>query len=813
MSFVHDLRIAVRSLVQARATSLAVIVTFALGIGSVTAFATYASALLLRPLPFANPDQLIRIQPVRGGVAGPISALEVRDIAEQARLIAGVASFKNAQLTVTGNGPPEVAVASFNSHNLFDLLGARPILGTTWPASDDGTRVFSVVVSHAFWQRRLGADPSIVGKSITLDAYGYTVIGVLPPGFGFPTRADVYRRVSAQDLASRGVRSASAVARLTSGTTIEQAQAELDAIATRLAQRFPETNAATTFVATPLREYWIGNAGSFFAFLMGAVGSVLLIACTNVAGLLLARSAARDRDVAVRVAMGGGRRAIVWPHLVESLLLASLGALAGVLLAQWIVTALDGVIRIERPGWMTLALDWRVLLVSLAAATVSAVVAGLVPALHATSISPMDALRDAGRSVSGGANRHRLLRRIVMIQLALALVLLTAAAVMTKTLRELSAVDPGFRADELFTLAIDPAWSRYDRIQVSAPFYRRVLDAVASVPGVTSVASNDAPPIIGRGDGDGAHRHLPVIEGQSVEERDKTPFVNLQMVSPGYFDVMDIPVRRGRVIEPTDQQLETPVAVVSERLAKAVWPKGDAVGRRIQLGLLDGSYNYMRSWTDTIPRWATVVGVVGDVKHDARSSERGLDLYVSYAQYFAPGTHLLVRARGRTAELHRAIRDAIWRVDADIPVFDAVTMRQRMDDRVWQRRFTQALLSAFGGLALVLAVLGLYGVMTFATAQRRAELGIRAALGADRARVTRLVLGDAARLAAAGVGLGLAAALASLPVMRALLVGVRGIDLLTLAGTALVMMLAALGAAWIPAVRAARMDPIVAMRK
>ena len=573
VAILHDLRIAWRGIRQARAFSAAVIVTFALGVGSVTAFFTYASALLLRPLPFDEPEQLVRIQPVRGGVAGPISALEVRDIAEHARLIAGVASFKNAQFTVTGAGPPEIALASFNSYNLFEVLGVRPMLGRTWPATDDGTRQFDVVVSHNFWQRRLGGDASIVGKSITLDAYAYTVIGVLPAGFDFPTRADVYRRVSGQDLSSRSIRSASAVARLAPNVTFAQAQAELDAIAARLAQRFPETNAGTRLVATPLREYWLGNARTFFAFLVGAVGCVLLIACTNVSGLLLARSAARDREVAVRIAIGAGRRAIVRPTLVESVLFAALGAVGGVLVARWLVAALDGLTRIERPSWMALAVDWRVLLVSLGAATLSGLAAGLVPALHASAVAPADALRAAGRGMSGGAGRQRLLRQLVVVQIALAVVLLAAAGLMTRTLRQLATIDLGFDADQLLTLKIDPSWSKYDRVAVTAPFYRRVLEEMATIPGVSLVASNDAPPIIGRGAGEGTHKNLPVIEGQPAEAREKNPFVNLQMVSAGYFRLMGIPLVRGRAIEAHDRELESPVVVVSERLAQTLWSR------------------------------------------------------------------------------------------------------------------------------------------------------------------------------------------------------------------------------------------------
>jgi len=795
-----------------RASSVAVVVTFALGVGSVTAFFTYANALMLRPLPFAAAEQLIRIQPVRGGVAGPILALEVRDIAEEARLISGVASFKDAQLTVTGDGPPEVAVASFNSYNLFDVLGVRPMLGTTWPQSDDGTRQFGVVVSHDFWQRRLGGAPAIVGQRITLDGYGYTVLGVLPAGFDFPTRSDVYRRVSAQDLQSRGTRSATAVARLAPGATLAQAQAELDAIASRLARRFPDTNAETGFVATPLRELWLGNPRAHFVFLLGAVGCVLLIACANVSGLLLARSAALDRDVAVRIALGAGRGTIVRASLLESAALAALGAVGGLLVARWIVAALDGLIRIDRPAWMALTIDGRVLLITLGATALSGVVAGLAPALHASSTAPADALRDAGRGAGGGVRRRRLLHGIVVVQLALAVVLLAAAGLLTRTLQRQAAVDLGFRADQLFTLRIDPPWSRYDRVEVTAPLYRRVLDEVAAVPGVESVASNDAPPILGRGNGGEAHRHLPLIEGQATEARERNPFVNLQIVSAGYFQVMGIPLVRGRVIEPNDRALERPVAVVSERLAKTLWPQQEAIGRRLQLGTLDGSYNYRMSWTDTVPRWATVVGVVANVTPDSALAKAGLDLYVSSDQYFSPESWILVRARGAPAGLFDAIRDAVWNVDRDIPVIGMSTMQQRLADRFWQRRLSRALLAGFGALALALAALGLYGVMSFATAQRRAELGVRVALGADRARVTRLVLGEAARLAAVGIGAGLLLALASARVMRSLLPGVGEVDATTLVGSALVMMGVALGAAYLPAARAARVDAMTAMR-
>jgi predicted permease len=498
----RDFQLALRSIRSRPGFAVAVILTFAIGLGANAAIFSYLSALVLRPLPFPEAERLVRIQPLRGDEPGMISALEVRDIAEQTTAFTGVASFRNSQYTVGGDGPPEVAGASMNSWNLFDVLGVRPQLGRTWPASDDGTRVFSVVLGHDLWQRRFGGDPTIVGKAVQLDSYDYTVLGVLPAGFDFPGTAQVYRRLPGQDLESRTIRTSSAVARLRSDVTLAQAQRELDAVSARLAEQYPESNRGVRLVASPLRDYWIGDARRYLLMLGAAVVCVVLVACTNVAGLLLARAVSREREMAVLSALGAGRRRLARQGVVEAVVLAALGGAAGMLVARWSVSVLDALVRVDRPAWMAVAFDWPVLAYAAVSAIVVGMLAGAVPAFHASATAPGAVLRAAGRSVSSSVGR-RALRRLVGVQIALAVVLLACAGLVTRSLQRLNATPLGFDAERLLTLKIDPPWTNYDRLEQTAPFYRRMLDAIGRVPGVESAATNDALPIVGMGVGDG----------------------------------------------------------------------------------------------------------------------------------------------------------------------------------------------------------------------------------------------------------------------------------------------------------------------
>jgi putative ABC transport system permease protein len=794
----------------ARSTSITAIATFALGIGATTTLFGFVDALLLRPLPFSEPDRLVRIELLRGGTRSVLSALEVRDINEQSTLFDGVASFRGSQYIVTGDGTPENVRAAMASHNLFQVLGVRPYLGATWPKSYDGTRVFAVAISYDLWRNRFGADPNIVGKPVTLDSYPYTVLGVLPPGFDFPGNVGIFRRVPGQDLESRTIRTAGAVARLKHGVTLAQAQRELDAISARLAQIYPETNRDTRFVASPLRDFWMGEARPYLGALSAAVGCLLLVACANIGALLLAGAAARERDMAVRAALGARPRDIVRRALAEVMVLGLVGGAIGLGLAYSASTMLDAMIRAERPAWMNVAIDLRVAAFTFFTALVAGIAAGIIPALRASAVAPIDALRAGGRGVGGA--RIGTLRRLVTAQLALAVVLVASAGLLGRSLAMMRGMPLGFDADRLLTFKIDPPWSNYDRIELTAPYYRRVLEEIRNVPGVVDAATDDAPPIIGLGPHDGPHQNVPVVEGATVAERRAMPPVNLHMVSPGYFELLRIPLRRGRAIHEQDLDPWAPVAVVSGQLAAKLWPGRDPIGRRLRLGDLDANYNLRQAATDTIARWVTVVGVAGDVREQVTTGE-GADLYVSNRQFYTPESYVLVRCRGGNPMRQlRAVREAVWRVDPGIALFDIHAMDDRIADSIWQHRLAGVLSAAFGALALVLATVGLYGVMTFATVQRRGEIGVRAALGADGRGITWLVVRDASRMAAWGLAIGVAAALAAAQFGAKLLFGISALDPVAFVGAVAVLGLATLAAAFLPARRASKVDPLEVLR-
>jgi putative ABC transport system permease protein len=806
----RTLRAAIRSVLARPGFAAAVVITFALGVGATTALFSFVDALLLRPLPFADPDRLVRIQPVRGREGGPISALEVRDIREQSTLIADIASFRGSQYIVSGDGVPENARAAMASFNLFRVLGIRPYLGATWPESYDRTRVFAVVLSYELWKRRFAADPTVIGRAVTLDAYPYTVLGVLPPGFDFPNAVGIYRRVPGGDFESRSVRTAGAVARLKPGVTVPQVQRELDAISARIAAAFPESNRGVRFVVSPLRDYWMGAARPYLAALAGAVACVLLVACANIAALLLARATAREREIAVRAALGATRQQLVGQLLIETLVLAVAGGAVGLFAAHLSARMLAVLVRSELPAWMTITLDLRLATFAVVSAIVAGVASGIVPALRGSAIVPSEALKAGGRG--GGGFRAGLLRRLVVAQLALAIVLVTGAGLMGKSLAHLRATDLGFPTDHLLAFKIDPPWSGYDRLERTDPFYRRVLDAIRRIPSVRSATTDDAPPIVGMAPREGPHKNLPTVEGAEVALGEQTPYVNLHMVSPGYFDVLGVPIRRGRGIADQDEDPWAPVAVVSERLAATLWPRGDAVGRRLRLGDLDANYNLRETALDTTPRWVTVVGLAANVREQVTTADGGLDLYVSNRQHFTPETYVLIRTRDDPQAVLAAARDAVWSVDPGIALFDVRAMDERIDDSVWQTRLASALARLFGLLALVLATVGVYGVMSFSIAQRKSEFGVYAALGATGGRITSMVLREAAVLAGTGVAMGVVAVAALARPLARVLTGVRGVDSLSLIASSVVIAAGTLVAAYLPARRAARSDPVDLLR-
>lgn len=570
-----DYEYTVRSLLKRPGFTLIVVLTLALGIGANSAIFSFVNALLLSPLPFQHSERLVQIQSQRGNETGMLSLLEILDLKEHAQLFDGFASFRNTQYNITGNGPPEALRAAVVNWNLFELLGVKPLLGATWPASHERISIFEIVLSHDVWQRRFGGDPKIVGQKIMLDAAPYEVLGVMPPDFRFPLDADLYRRVPPGDFNSRSVRESGVIAKLKPGVTLAQAQTELNALTTRWQQSFPDTNTGIGLKLTPLRELYLGQAGAYLWLLLGAVGVVLLIACVNVASLMLTRALSREREFAIRAALGATRQRLLALLLTESLLLAFTGGALGLALAFVCVRLLATMLRLDLPAWMHVTLDARVLLFTFFIAVVAAVLTALWPALQASRPNLNEALKEGGKS-SASTKSLRARRVLVTAQIALALILLVGAGLLLQSFARLQQTELGFDAANLLTLKVDPPWSRYKYVHQTAPFYRRVLEEIERIPGVTAVAWNDSLPLAGQDVRAGANKLTFEIEGQPRNEQERNPFVNTQIVNHAYFTALGIPLVQGRYFNAHDIQETVRVAVISEQLAARYWQIGRA---------------------------------------------------------------------------------------------------------------------------------------------------------------------------------------------------------------------------------------------
>jgi putative ABC transport system permease protein len=815
-----DLRYSARGLLKKPLGAFIVVVTLALGIGANTAIFSFVNALLLTALPFRDSERLVHVASLRGNEPGLVSTLEVADLNHEARLFEGFAASRSTQYNIAEGGEAEVVFASMNTYNLFELLGAHPIHGETWPANVDRTVSNVAVVSHRLWQRRYSGDPSLVGRTITMDGAPYHVAGILPPGFNFPVNTDIYRRSPPGDYDNRGIRQSAVIAKLKPGVTIAQAQAEIDAIARQWEQTYPETNAGLRFTVEPLRDLWLGKVGPYLWLSLGAVGLVLLIACANVAGLLLARALAREKEIAIRAALGASRARIARLLLTESLVFAMCGGLCGLLFGFWGVGLLSALIRIELPAWVKVGIDFKVLAFTIVVSTIAGIVAGLFPALQSSKADLNQSLKDGGRGLSGAAAWRTLRSALVVAEIALALVLLAGAGLLVQSLRRLLQTDAGFDASRLLTLQIDPPYSRYNKVEQTAPYYRRVIAEIEALPGVESAAVNDSLPLSFQEAQGSANRTVIYIEGQTIEEQRRAPYVNLQIVSPGYLRAMKIPLLRGRAFDERDSTGSTMVALVSERMAASFWPGQSAhaaIGGRIRMSKLGSNYNPLIAIDPRQPKaepepWFTIVGVVGDVKQSSLVGEAGLDLYVSTEQFFAPEAFVVVRADGDTPSLLAPVKRAIAGIDPELGVYDVALMEERLSNTVWRQRVTGTLFGVFAALALLLASVGVYGVMSYAVEQRTREMGIRIALGARPRDVLRLIIREGLRLAVAGTGIGSLCALLLARAVSHLLYGVSANDPLIFFGVASALMSVALSACWFPARRAMLVDPIVALR-
>jgi putative ABC transport system permease protein len=771
----------------------------ALGIGANTAIFSAVEGVLLRPLPYANPGQLVMLWEDASYVGFPqnnLSAADYVDWRAQNEVFTDVVAIRYANASFNGDQAPEQALGRRVTPNFFDVLGVQPAIGRPFTAEEDAAKRKVVVLSFALWQRRFGGNPSVVGRSILMDDEATTVVGVMPRGFFFPDNATDYWQPASftpEDLARRTRHNLEVIARMKPGVTCERAQRDVDVIAKRLQLQYPDSNTNIGAVVVPIREQFAGETATGLWVLQIAAVLVLLIACSNLANLLLARAAGRRREIAVRIALGASRGQIAAQLVTESLLLAIGGGVAGLLVGRlcW------GVFKTLVPSQIAgegFTLNAPVLLFTAAVSILAGVFFGLVPALRATDVSLQESLKEGGRAGEsrGGA---RLRDTLVVAQFAMAFALLVGAALMIETLWNLRRVDLGFRSDHLLTMGVPLPDKKYNTNEKIRAFYRDVLDRTRTLPGVKSVGFGSDVPFTSIGDTEGyaIEGAPPTLPGQDNDAL-------YREVTAGYLETIGGTLESGRLLEDRDIESSQPVVVVNEFLAQRHWPGVDPVGKRLKL-------------TGSKEPWRTVVGVVKDIRERGLLLDMKPAVYVPVNQVDNPSPYYLIaRTAQDPASVINALRGAVWSVDADRPVAFIRTMDQLMEQNVADRARPMMLLGIFAGLALVLACIGVYGVLAYSVAQRTREIGVRMALGARPSDVTRMILGRGLKLSAAGLIAGAALAGILGILLRTLLFGVTPAAPLVYAGTAASLIIVALAACVIPAQRAARVDPVVALR-
>ncbi|MGB9180684.1 MAG: ABC transporter permease [Pyrinomonadaceae bacterium] len=799
----QDLRYGVRMLLRSPGVTFVAILAIALGVGANTTIFSVINSVLLRPLPFAESEKLIKVlgtDAKRGRNDLPTSFPNFTDWREQTQAFESMTAYSEASATLAGSDGPEQIKGVAATADMFPALGVKTFLGRPFLAEEERPGSAPVaVISYGLWQRRFGSDRKLVGQQVMLDGKSTTIVGVMPPGFKFPLDAENPEIWSPLDPTSelnksRGSRYLSVVARLKASATIQQAQSEMEAVARRLEEQYPANNTGRGIRLISLYEDTVGDVRPALLVLLFAVGCVLLIACANVANLLLARSAARHKEIAVRTALGASRWRIVRQLLTESVLLSSVGGISGLLLAMWGVDVLLKLIPASVPRTQEIAMDARVLGFTLAVSVLTGIVFGLAPALQASRLNLNESLKEGGRGSTESWQRNRVRSLLVISEVALSLMLLIGAGLLIKSFQRLRDINPGFNPDRVLTMSLVLPEAKYDEKEKQSLFFQQLVTRAAQLPGVESVGLIHPLPLGGS--------HITTtftIEGRPPLAPADQLNANTRAVSPDFFRALSIPLIKGRAFTEKDTKDAPKVMIVNETLARRFFNGEDPVGKRATV------YPFKEP--------CEIVGVVGDVRHRSLDVEAGPEFYLSYLQSPQPEMSLVARTTSSDAAgLANAVQGVVLQLDKDQPVSDVKTMNQLLGESTAPRRFNMLLLGIFAFIALVLASVGIFGVMSYTVTQRTHEIGIRMALGARVADVFKLVVGQGMVLVLIGVCLGTLGAFAVTRLMSSLLFGVSATDPLTFIGVPLLLAAVAFVACLIPARRATKVDPMVALR-
>ena len=793
-TFLQDLRYGLRVLARNPGFAAIAVLTLALGIGANTAIFSIVDAVLLRSVPYQESNRLVWISSINPHFnnLSESSGPDYLDWKRQADIFDSVAAFQARKFTLTGQSQAEEIMGSSVSSDFLRVMRVAPMLGRDFlPEEHQAGKNQAVLLGYGFWQQRFGGDRAAIGKTIDIGLSPYTIVGVLPPGFDYPFEAQLWTPLHVEDTAdARGSFYIHVIGRLRTSIAIRAAQARLDAMALRFQQQYPETHAGVYASAVSLKKHIVGNFQLALTILQAAVGLVLLIACVNVANLLLARTASRQREIAIRASLGASRFRVARQLLTESVMLSVAGGALGFLLAIWSLGVLVHLAPDDIPGLQNVGINSAVFSFSLLVSLATGILFGLAPAWEAAKSDLGESLKEGGGTFAGGRRHQRVRGLLVVSEIALALVLSIGGGLLFKSFLRLQSVEPGFAPDHLIGFYLSLPKVKYPQEAQQTRFYQNALQQLAALPGVSSAAAVSPLPFSG-GWGTASFS----IEGRPKPKLGEEPSADYFVVSPDYFQTMRIPLIAGRYFDQRDDEKAPRAAVIDEQMARTFWPNENPIGKRFdQQGLV------------------TVIGVVGHVKMISLADDPKPEFYFNNAQVVAASTAIVLRTATDPAILMQTVRRQISALDSDLPIVRMETMDERLAASVAEPRFRTLLLGVFAGLAVLLATVGIYGVISYTVAQRTHEIGIRVALGAAQRDIFRLVLGKGMSLTFAGIAVGFAASAVVTRFLSGLLFGVKPLDLITFVGIAIVLGSVALLACYLPARRATRVDPLVALR-